>query len=329
MSRPVVTSGPRAASSTEGFDFATCDPDRAHAFLRQAYVENTMRITGSLDGFHMRHVHQQTERFSIGTLSHTMSVEHRAQPLGYLLVGRVLHGRFERETDGETLRSGEGDVFVIASPDKPYIARWEAVDLQLTRVDPVALAQVGGAAGAGTPQLTGLQPISPGSARHLIATLDWLTDELLPNPDATASPLIVGSAARTLAAAVLNTFPYDAPEAVPADRTDATPAALRRAIEFIEAHAHTDIALADVAAAAAVTPRAVHYAFQRHLGTSPIDHLRTVRLDRAHHDLLAADPTRGDTVNAVATRWGFHHPGRFATAYRLAFGVTPGHTLRS
>ena len=57
-------------------------------------------------------------------------------------------------------------------------------------------------------------------------------------------------------------------------------------------------------------------------------YLRQVRLDRAHQDLLAADPTAGITVAAIARRWGFSRPDRFAAAYRTAYGRPPRHTLR-
>jgi len=99
---------------------------------------------------------------------------------------------------------------------------------------------------------------------------------------------------------------------------------VRRAIAFIEQHPDADISVADIAAAANVSIRAVQFAFRRHLDTTPMDYLRTVRLDRAHHDLLTTNPSLGDTI---AARWGFHHHSRFAARYRHAYGVTPRHTL--
>jgi AraC-like DNA-binding protein len=69
-------------------------------------------------------------------------------------------------------------------------------------------------------------------------------------------------------------------------------------------------------------------AFRRHVGTTPTDHLRRVRLERARRDLEAGDPVRGDTVAEIATRWGFAHHGRFAIDYRRVFGCSPSHTLR-
>ena len=106
------------------------------------------------------------------------------------------------------------------------------------------------------------------------------------------------------------------------------PQTLRRAIAFIHDNAHRDIALTDIAAVIGVTPRSVQYTFRRHLGTTPLEYLRRVRLDRAHRDLQAADPAV-DTVMEIAGRWCFGHPGRFSMAYKEAFGTPPSRTLRA
>jgi AraC-like DNA-binding protein len=101
---------------------------------------------------------------------------------------------------------------------------------------------------------------------------------------------------------------------------------LRRATAFIEANPDRDITVADVAAAAHVTIRAVQLAFRRHLDTTPMAYLRQVRLDHAHRQLQAANPGR-ESVTAVAYRWGFASPSRFTAYYRQAYGVLPSRTL--
>ena len=92
-------------------------------------------------------------------------------------------------------------------------------------------------------------------------------------------------------------------------------------------HAHDDITGAEIAAAAGVTVRAVQLAFRRHLDITPLGYLRRVRLHHAHRQLAAADPQH-ESVTAVAYRWGFANPSRFAACYRQAYGVLPSHTLR-
>lgn len=105
------------------------------------------------------------------------------------------------------------------------------------------------------------------------------------------------------------------------------PPLLRRALAYIHDNAHHDITVSDIAAAVNVTPRSVQYSFRRHLSTTPLEYLRRVRLDRAHRELQAADPSV-DTVMAIAGRWGFSHAGRFSRIYRQAFGNPPSRTLR-
>lgn len=106
------------------------------------------------------------------------------------------------------------------------------------------------------------------------------------------------------------------------------PPGLRRSVAFIHENADSDIGLSEIAAAANLTPRAVQYMYRRHLGVTPLEYLRSVRLDLAHRDLQAADPTV-DTVNSIAGRWGFSHAGRFSVAYRRVFGTQPSATLRT
>ena len=107
------------------------------------------------------------------------------------------------------------------------------------------------------------------------------------------------------------------------------PAAVRRAAAFIDAHAGEPVTLAEIAAAAGVSSRAVRTGFRRHLGITPSGYLRRVRLEGAHADLAAATPASGITVQAVARRWGWLSRAQFAAAYRQRFGVTPSDTLRS
>ncbi|MFD9690808.1 helix-turn-helix transcriptional regulator [Kitasatospora sp. NPDC059088] len=186
-----------------------------------------------------------------------------------------------------------------------------------------------GADGRGPVRLTGLRPVDEASNRQLGAVVAYVRDHVLGNPAACASELLVASAAQHLAAATLAALPHTGrTDPVPADRTDATPATLRRAIAYIEANAERDVTLADISGAAFVTPRALQYAFRRHLGTTPLGHLRLVRLDAAHRDLLAADPATA-TVTGIAMRWGFAHQGHFAGLYRTAYGQAPGDTLRA
>ncbi len=105
------------------------------------------------------------------------------------------------------------------------------------------------------------------------------------------------------------------------------PVALRSAMGFIDARAADPIGLTEIATAAQLSPRALQATFRRHLGTTPLGHLRSVRLARVHADLLAARRGDGRTVSEIASRWGFSQLSRFASDYKKQYGQSPRETL--
>ena len=101
---------------------------------------------------------------------------------------------------------------------------------------------------------------------------------------------------------------------------------VRRAVELLEERPHEPWTTTSLAAAVAVSARALQAGFRLHTGVSPTQYLRDVRLGRVHADLAAAAP--GLTVTDAAAAWGFVHLGRFAGAYRQRFEEAPSETLR-
>jgi AraC-like DNA-binding protein len=104
--------------------------------------------------------------------------------------------------------------------------------------------------------------------------------------------------------------------------------AVRAAVDLMEADPKAPLTVAALAAHSGVGVRGLQQGFREHLGISPMAYLRTVRLMRAHKELRSADPSV-ETVTAVAQRWGFHHPGRFAAAHEARYGQPPLIVLRS
>ncbi|GEL25958.1 AraC family transcriptional regulator [Pseudonocardia sulfidoxydans NBRC 16205] len=175
---------------------------------------------------------------------------------------------------------------------------------------------------------TSLSPVSAARGRLWGVTARMLWEELAAPAAGVLTPLVHQELIGTVAAAVVTAFPNTAMTRgyVPGPGY-VGPATLRRALAYVDAHASLPITVADVAEAAGVGPAALRAAFRRHLDTTPSAHLRGVRLDAAHRDLVAADPTADATVASVAARWGFVSPSRFADSYRDRFGCAPGETL--
>jgi AraC-like DNA-binding protein len=106
------------------------------------------------------------------------------------------------------------------------------------------------------------------------------------------------------------------------------PATVRAAVELLEAEPGHPWTTPELARRVGVGVRGLQAGFTRHVGASPMAHLRQVRLVQAHLELQAADPARVSVAD-VAAGWGFTHLGRFAASYRDRYGCPPSHTLRS
>jgi AraC-like DNA-binding protein len=252
-------------------------------------------------------------------------------PLGVLAVGYLRDGRAAVRSGGGERSYGPGDVFLAPRPGHSYTASAADPEIEVTVLALDLLGQVAGTAPGRAAQpvrFTGYDPVSPLAAQTWRHTSAYVRGAVLADLGAAAQPLVVSSMARVLAAVALTVFPSNAvTEPTSEDRRDSRPATVRRAMAFIDEHAHQDITVADIAAAAHVTVRAVQLAFRRHRDTTPMEYLRRVRLEAARRDLAAADPAQ-TTVAAIAYRWGFPSSSRFAARYRRAYGDTPSRTLR-
>jgi transcriptional regulator GlxA family with amidase domain len=140
------------------------------------------------------------------------------------------------------------------------------------------------------------------------------------------SPLAAASLERALVDGLLSVHAHSFSERVHDAGAPTRPRSLRKALALLEDHCAEPLTTADVAEAVGVSVRSLQDAFRNHLGTTPMAHLRAVRMSRIHAELLAGG--EGITVTDTALRWGVTHAGRFAQEYRHMYGQSPSHTLR-
>ena len=312
-------------------------------------IDNAADVAEFLDdvyGVRMRLRLNQTEKREAVLLTHArvsvgpcaiddmylaVEAETAPDPLNKVVGVWPRAGRVWAECDGMTGAAEAGEVALLSQPDLPHRAEWHDAHVTSVVLDHSLVAGV--ATGLPSDQaplpirFTSFQPVDEAAARLWKSAVTYVKDGVL-SDETIATPLVLGQASRLLAAVMLSTFPNAAVATHPSsERTDHQPVLLRRAIEFMDANAHNDIALADIAEAVHVTPRAVQYMFRRHLETSPLQYLRRLRLHYAHQELIAADRMH-DTVTDIAARWGFAHTGRFSVLYRRTYGKSPHTTLR-
>jgi AraC-like DNA-binding protein len=176
----------------------------------------------------------------------------------------------------------------------------------------------------------GMAPVSAARQAMWASTAKFVCAQLVASGITGISPPMANELTRMAATVMLETFPNTAMTGLYVGGPGwAPPAAVRCAAAFIEAHADQQVTLADIAAAAGVTGRALQSAFRRSYDTTPVGYLRQARLERAYTELRDADAAAGVTVAAVARRWGWTSPSQFAAAYQRRFGEPPSRTLRT
>ncbi|MFJ3670258.1 AraC family transcriptional regulator [Streptomyces sp. NPDC090106] len=170
--------------------------------------------------------------------------------------------------------------------------------------------------------------VSRGAGQSWVGLVRWVLLDHETPPGLLQQPVIAERLEQVLLEGLLRTADHGFRDALESPAPPMRSAALRRVVEAIREHPGQPLNANDLAAIGQVSLRTLQEAFRRELGMPPMRYLAEVRLQRAHDDLLAADPAT-DTVTEVAYRWGFAHLGRFGASYRKRFGETPSQTLRS
>ncbi|MER6826366.1 helix-turn-helix domain-containing protein [Streptosporangium sp. NPDC000563] len=95
---------------------------------------------------------------------------------------------------------------------------------------------------------------------------------------------------------------------------------LEQALSWIEANAHRDVVLADIAAAAGMSVRTLTRRFKDETGQSPMQWVSGVRIRHAQELLETTD----HTIDRIAAQTGFPTTSNFRAQFGQVLGVTPG-----
>ncbi|WP_170319729.1 helix-turn-helix domain-containing protein [Polyangium spumosum] len=160
----------------------------------------------------------------------------------------------------------------------------------------------------------------PGSTVHEVAQLFRRQIE-----QPWASPMVLGALRGALFTSLLVHTRHNHSAILDAPQPRVAPDCVRRAEEFMAAHAAEPITLADIVAAAGAPERSLRAAFVACRGMPPMDFLRRRRFELARRHL--AEPSASTSVASVMAALGLGHPGRFSVEYKRRFGESPSATL--
>ncbi|GAA6129645.1 helix-turn-helix domain-containing protein [Halopseudomonas sabulinigri] len=104
----------------------------------------------------------------------------------------------------------------------------------------------------------------------------------------------------------------------------------KRVVEQVKAHLAANpqmaVSITELCELTHVSRRTLQYSFESILGISPLQFLRTARLNQVRRAL--SEPQHDAPVAITAANWGFWHPGQFAKDYKALFGENPSETVR-
>jgi AraC-like DNA-binding protein len=312
--------------------FRTRSPEQAIHLCESAYYPHRLRLLGPSKSFGLTQRVTSVGPMTVGEITYETDValgfeETRAS----YHVCVPLEGWLEARHRGQQLTSTATLASVYRPDAEITVTRWPAGSRHLgIKIDQVAVDRA-------LETLAGRHadfPIAFNAALPLnSAVQDWVRLLLMVNrqgdrPESLMrQPLVWDPLVESLIHGFLLVADHPYRKDLDAAAQAARPAAVRDAMDIIEASPQLSLTTATLAMQCHISVRTLQEGFRRHLGMSPMAYLRAVRLRRAHRDLRSASASHA-TVASIARRWGFTHLGRFAAAHKAMFGETPLEVLQ-
>ncbi|MEV4708761.1 AraC family transcriptional regulator [Actinoplanes sp. NPDC049316] len=307
--------------------------DEARAFLGRYYYSSFVDVLSWRRNWQSRFDVSPSDALTVGDLQFGTDVKIRFGELGAYHVNLPMAGSLTwRQGRNVPLQATTRTAAVFQPIGDTHLEKWDGdCRLLAVKIDRAALED----------ELARLLDAPVRSPVTLAPTIDitggpgasWLRLLRLTAADADQPqglinhPIIGARLREAVVAGLLGAADHPYRDRLEGPRPAVAPSAIRRVVEAVQAEPGKPFTVADLAAIAGVSIRSLQQGFQRHVGMSPMTHLRRVRLARVHEHLRQSDPSV-HTVTDIAYRYGFTHMGRFAAEYRARYGVVPRETLR-
>ncbi|HEY0294036.1 MAG TPA: AraC family transcriptional regulator [Bordetella sp.] len=265
-----------------------------------------------------------TRQLSVFMLRYGAELEIRPKPFRHFtLMHFSLKGAAEFECDGGRLTVPEGRTCIIA-PRSDLRMRWQQGSEQLILKIPHSLLHDGGQGWTQLPPSSLLPQAHQAQWSLLMQSLLQASGQQAGGTPARAAWL--DHFERSVALFALAHHGGHTPPACPepAREEGAGPRRLDAMEAYMRSHLAAPVSLSDLAAAAGVSARTLGTLCRKHYGLTPMDLLRSWRLD-AVRARLRVDASA--SVTATAFEFGFSHLGRFSAYYRERFGELPSQTV--
>lgn len=249
-----------------------------------------------------------------------------AEPNPDMVAVAVRSGYLVLQQGSRTVALEAGDLGLIPL-DQPIRASWEQVAMDLYSFPRSSLGHLlGSDAEQLAVRVARLKAASPSLVALWLRTADLLRDDVLQDPELYSSDVIREQTIDSLLGLTIEAFGISD---VREDDTADDETRVQRATAFMTEHLHQPLSMTDVARTVGVSIRGLQLAFQRTGRSTPLAHLRALRMATAHKALTSATDQGPAAVDAIAAVAGYSNLGRFTAHYRQAFNETPLETLDS
>lgn len=312
--------------------FESRDPNQTRDFVSRIFCAHRFDVEDNQYPFDTTITHVQIGRVSINSFSYGANVSIDPGHLDdFYLLQIVLEGAEILKYGTKEFHLHPGLVSVIG-PDvsvkksSPAGTRKLLVRIDRTLVEQICMQHLGH--GLNKPlQFEVELKQNSGRGMNLGGLITFLHDQTSSRESAFRSPLVLANLEHLLTTTLLLSQQSNYSEEINSPVPSVSPGFVKRAEEFIDANADRPITIEDLSAHAGVSTRSLFAGFKKYRNTTPMAHLRFVRMRRAHRD-LQSPPDKNTTVTEIALNWGFAHLGRFTAEYRKMFGESPSETLR-
>lgn len=314
-----------ASFLTQHAQLRSCDVGHVQRHITQVFCPHKLILLDQGASLDTHLFLRQGQDMAYGRLRYGAQVRIEPQPLDdFYLLQIPLRGQEQIHTPNACFSSTATLASVISPAQQFCMEHSHDADKLFVRIDRHGLerhfrdyfGQDPGALLQFHPRIDWGQPAGA-SLRRL---LNWQFAEISENGSLFEHPRHIQHFEQTLAYALLALQAHNQASNRPAT---VLPHVIRRALEFMEQHLPHCIGIADVAQAAGISVRSLHVGFRNHLHTSPMAHLKNMRLEAARRQLCSDRAS----VTQVALACGFTHLGQFAADYRKRYGERPSETL--
>ncbi len=308
--------------------FASRDLQQTRSLVGDVMKPHDLHVHGSSQQVNARMHHMAFGGVSLNRLKYGADVDIEPGPLeDFYLIQMPMDGN-ALITSGDQQVASDTQVASVLSPCDSTTMRWSAdCDQLMVRIDRMLVDRaIGAISGRMEPETVrfalGFRWRECAPWRCLIQYLSECANDAV---DPLQYSLMVANIEQLVVSTLVSAHSHDMRPSKTARCTAVLPRHVKRVQEYLRANAGEPITADQMALLAGVSLRSLYAGFKDYCGVSPMQYLRTLRLDGARTALLSEPDSN---IASVALRWGFGHLGRFSSEYKLRFGESPSQSVR-